>query len=486
MINNGTINVEGASSFKTAGEIDIGFGPFAGALMVSTSGYVSASDFCLGCTDGSTGTVTLTDFSTQMNASGLLQVGQHNGSGQGFLTIETGATVNTLNMSIEEHGSAKLTGTDAVLNVQGLFQIQSDGTLSIADDASVRANGDMLNRAFGSIDLEGGATLQVNGDLTNGGSVTTNSSGFGGRNTLNVKGTLTNIGVLQLNGPGDMAMLGGLGNSGMFDVEGGSTLQISGDANNSGPLSTNLNGLGGGNTVNITGTLTNTGGFVLTGAGDMATLGSLENFGRVDVENRSKLQINGDANNSGILATNLTSHGGGNTLNVTGVMINQASGQFILAGPGDMATLGELNNSGLVEVENGSTLTVKGDLNNFATGDVEVNSSTLTVNGNLNNFGTLNIDPSTLTVTGTLTNNAGSVFSLAAGDILNAGSVNNLGSFTLPAGTQLNTPAFSSFGNTTVGSMATLLVGTGSAPGTGYIQLANGTLGEMIAATSSA
>ena len=475
----GTISVVEVSSLKTAGAMYIGYGG-QGTLNVSTSGSVSASDVCLGCLDGSTGIVTLMDFSTQMNVSGSLQVGQHKGSGQGYLTIATGATVNTLNMTIEQYGVADVTSTDAQLKIQGLLQIQSGGDLTIADNASVQANGDVLTRASGSVDLEGGSTLQVSGQLTNGGSLTTNAFGVGGQNTLSVQGALTNIGTLQLNGPGDTAILGGLYNSGTIDLEAKGTLQVNGNADNSGPLSTNLNGLGGGNVVNITGTLTNSAGFVLVGAGDSAALGSLDNSGRLDVENQSKLQINGNANNSGILATDLASLGGRNTVSITGILTNQRSGQFTLSGPIDIATLGGLNNSGLVEVLNGSTLQINVDLNNSTSGDVEVNSSTLTVSGNLNNFGTLNIDPSTLTVTGTLTNEVGSTFNLMAGDVLQAGHLVNKGVFGIPGGFTVQTAYFASSGQTTVNPQATLLVGTGTAGNTGYYQLANGTLGEFI------
>ena len=289
-------------------------------------------------------------------------------------------------------------------------------------------------------------------------------------------------------GSSDRATLGGLVNAGVADVASGSTLQINGNASNSGVLATNdiyVASLGSNNTVNITGTLTNQvgGQFLLGGAGysgDVATLGSLNNSGSVELEYGNTLTVSGNVSNSGILATSYVFYSGGNTFNVNGTLTNLGGGQFILNGPADMASLGGLDNSGFVQVQNGSTLQINGNLNNFATGSVYVNNSTLQVNGNLNNSGTLVIDPSTLTVTGMLTNNVGSTFNLAAGDTLNVGSLNNMGSFVLPSGVQLSTPIFSSAGSTTVSALATLLVGTGAAGNTGYYQLANGTLGEFI------
>ena len=79
-----------------------------------------------------------------------------------------------------------------------------------------------------------------------------------------------------------------------------------------------------------------------------------------------------------MIITNQFHYGGGDTITVGGTLFNQATGEFILSGPNDMATLGGLVNAGLVEVLNGSTLLV---------------------NGNLDNFGTVQVDPSTLTVT---------------------------------------------------------------------------------------
>ena len=221
---------------------------------------------------------------------------------------------------------------------------------------------------------------------------------------------------------------------------------------------------GGGNTLNIAGMLTNEAGaeFSLYGPGDTANFGSnVDNYGQISTSNFYGVR-------------------GGNTLNITGKLTNEAGASFSLQGPGDTANFGGLDNSGQVGVYNGSTLRINGDLNNFVTGAIYVESSTLEVNGNLNNFGTLVIDPSTVTITGTLTNNVGSTFTLAPGDTVNAGSVINLGSFAIPGGAQLSTPMFSSSGSTTVGPLATLLVGTGTAGNTGFYQLANGTLGEHI------
>jgi hypothetical protein len=418
------------------------------------------------------------------------------------------------------------------------------GNLANSSQFLVEGPGDAINvhglTNSGQIIIGDSSTLTVSGDAFNSGSLNIGGYGSSGGNALNVTGTLTNTKTIEFwaaNGIGQVGNVGYLINHGVIYIDPGATLNLTSQPNgitdnvaasvfvvsgtfNAGAnnafanLTSNEGGLYlfGQNDV-ITprgGTLTNAGfigpdnGSMVDVIGDMlnndnvmlgegghpagATLnisGTLTNTGGVFIDNDSTLNIKGNASNSGTIFTGYY-YGGGNTLSVTGTLTNQVSGYLILSGPAAKATLGHLDNFGYVLVGDGnfvgdgSMLQVNGDLNNFATGAIYVESSTLLVNGNLNNFGTLVIDPSTVTITGTLTNNVGSTFTLTPGDTFNAGSVINLGSFALPGGTQLNTTAFSSAGSTTVSAFATLLVGTGSAGNAGYYQLANGTLGEYI------
>jgi hypothetical protein len=117
-----------------------------------------------------------------------------------------------------------------------------------------------------------------------------------------------------------------VGQNGFVNLAGGSTMTAS-NLNNSGNFFTS----GGGNTVNITGTLTNEYQFDLFGPGDTATIGNLVNpHGNVVAYNGSKLQINGNAYSQGDI---FTSGSGGNTLKIAGTLTN--TGYFILEGPGD-------------------------------------------------------------------------------------------------------------------------------------------------------
>ena len=221
--------------------------------------------------------------------------------------------------------------------------------------------------------------------------LSTNNSAFGGGNTLTITGNLTNeaSGTFQLFGPGDMATIGSLSNSGFADVEGGSTLKITGAVGNSGSMYTSFNGTGG-NTLTITGMLTNSGAFELLGSGDMASIGNgvLNNGGAlIDAANGSSLNIIGDVTNNGNMGSTFFSfQTGGSTLNITGNLTN--NGGFGWLGAGDIGgiTGNVINNDGFT-VLGSDAHTIGGTLTNNAGGFFDIdNQSTLHITGNVSNF----------------------------------------------------------------------------------------------------
>src|SRR5271166_7014038 len=304
------------------------------------------------------------------------------------------------------------------------------------------------------VDVENGSTLAITGNASNSGDLYTDNSGLGGKNTLNITGTLTNTGLVEFKGAGDkasvgtltnqldsdvflygagsMATIGGMTNAGVVDVENGSTLQINGVASNSGNLYTDQMGIGGNNILNITGLLTNTGTLELYGPGDVATLGGLNTSAFADVEHGSTLQVNGNASNSGNLFTDNSGLGGKNTLNITGTLTNtglvelfgagdkanigavtnELDAEVFLFGAGSMTTMGSLNNAGTVDVENGSTLTINGAVDN--SGNLYTNQqgiggkNTLNITGMLTNTGNFELfgPKDTATIGNGVTNNA--------------------------------------------------------------------------------
>ena len=337
--------------------------------------------------------------------------------------------------------------------------------------------GSLTNNAGGFVDVENGATLTVNGDVTN-------SSGGGGKNgifttyntiagdggaTIDITGTLTNSGTFQLNGPGDMATIGnGLANSGNFYIFNGSTATIGNGATNA--------------------------------AG-----------GTIDLENGSTLMITGDVTNSGLMYTNQLGMGGGNKLNITGNLNNQFGGQFAALKPGDALSIsgnvnnngifgllfgdtatigGAVNNSGGFDVDNGSMATIGGDLTNSGIVDVE-GGSTLQINGALTNSGGVTTNNmgigggNTITVNGLLTNTASGTITLnGPGDVLNAlAGLSNSGVINVNNGSSILPPFFNNLGTLNIDGTSRFVVGTPTPMGgQGYIQTANGMLGEMMPA----
>src|SRR5208337_2157614 len=414
--------------------------------------------------------VTLNVGSTTVNS---VQLG--GASGGGFTSeLTDGGTKQTLNitneLAIGQTGTLSFTGGSTV----NAGSASNQGTIQLSNASTLATTGGLNNSGF--VDLEKGSTLQINGDVTNSGLMYTSFNGGGG-NTLNITGNLTNSGFVGLESTDTVTISGNVTNNGTgtFDLTGGakatigalmntaatttvdlenaSTLKITGNADNFGTLSTGANSGTGGNTITITGMLTNESGatFELLGHGsaDMATIGSVSNSGNfyvynsstamigngltnsdlVNVANGSTLQITGDVTNSRFLYMGAYI-GGGDTLNITGALNNQGGGaEFILNSSGDMAKIGgNLVNSGFVDVETGGTLQIGGDLTNsatFATGYYGGSGNTVKITGNVNNSGILatgyNLTGGggdTLTIGGGLTNQgSGQFIILGPGDM---------------------------------------------------------------------
>ena len=454
LVNNKTIDLEGAS---------LTVDPFAD---VTNSGTIST---------GGSGGNTITIIETLNNNLGATfslnrngdvgNVGMLNNSGAVF--VGAGATLNLTNQpngitDVVAGSTWVIGGNFAVAGVANtgfanLTSVEGSVVLSNGQATNITLGGGVLTvSSGGSIDLEQGSTLTISGaPVVNSGTISTSLNGGSGGNTITINGTLTNgaEGTFQLNGPGDKATIGSLTNDpgGLVDVERGSTLTITGDVINSesAGISTNDDRSGGGNTLNINGTLTNNGFFSLKGPHDTATIGSLNNSansssafvgvedgsllkvtgnltnsapGLVSVQSGSMLTVGGAVDNSGTLQTS----GGMNTITVTGLLTNEASGQFTLNGAGDKATIGSVVNysgPGLgIDLENGSSLTVNGNVANGDTQHGQIGEMGTSLNGGSGG--------NTLTITGTLTNSHLSDFGLLGpGDMATIGSVITEGGF---------------------------------------------------------
>ena len=459
-----------------------------------------------GASNGTTSELTDGGVAQTLTITNALNVGQ-----TGYLYLTGGSTVsagadssNAGMISLYNKSTLAITGN---LTNSGGVDLENGSTLQISGDVtnSGTMTADVLNLGGGNIitisgkltnsgnvDVEGGSTLKVSGNVTNSGLIETDFDLFGGGNTVNIGGTLANSGRFILFGFADMATVSGdLNNTGMVDVEAGSTLQVNGNATNSGLLYTSQM-ISGSSKLNIAGTLSNQAGgqFILNGPGDKATIGSLNNAGFVDVEGGSTLLVKGNANNSGFLYAGFYGSSG-NTVTINGTLTN--SGTFSILSPGgDMATIGgSVSNGGTFDVFLSSMATIGGDLTNSGTVDVE-NGSTLTITGAVDNSGFLGTNvgglggSNTITSNSLLTNEASGQINLyGPGDVLQAlGGLTNNGLINVQNGSSIDPPFVNNGGTINIDSLSKFVVGTGNPAGLGYIQLANGTLGEMISSTS--
>ena len=323
--------------------------------------------------------------------------------GSDLVTLDIGSgSVNQLNLGGATNGfTSELTdgGTAQNLSIINGLSIGANGFLNLTGASTFTAatmsnSGDVYVGPTATISLTGqplGITdavavsrFDLYGTFTAGG-----ANGFAQLNSI--EGAVNLFGQSFTDTPGSGTLT--VSSTGTLTANAGTSLTIAGNLNNSGFVTTDP----GGNTVNITGTLTNQAGaqFVLFGPGDHSTMAGLNNSGFVDAEGGSTLAITGAATNNGSLLTNAYNLGGGNTITFGGLLTN--NGVFVLSGPADMSTVGSLtNNAGaFVDVEQGSTLSITGAVNNSATGSGSgiytsfngTGGNTLNIGGTLTNGG---------------------------------------------------------------------------------------------------
>jgi len=392
------------------------------------------------------------------------------GASNGFTSeLTDGGTAQNLTiiqgLSIGANGFLNLTGastiTSATMGNSGYLYLGPTATLNLTSQAN------------GITDAVAGSRFDLYGMFTAG-----SSNGFANLNSI--EGAVNLFGQNFTDTPGSGTLT--ISNTGALAANAGTTLKISGNVDNFGSISTDP----GGNTLTVTGSVTNAGTFQLNGPGDKATMAGLTNNvgGYVDVEGGSTFQVNGNASNSGQIYTSFNGTGG-NMFNVTGTLDNT---NFIGLESTDTATIGgAVTNSGSFQMTGGSRATFTSTLLNTGTVDLE-NGSTLLVVLAADNFGTISTSANggtggnSVTFQNLLTNEAGAQLSVnGPGDGLTArgGMVNN-GTVTGKNGSTIDPPFVNNLGTINIDGTSTFVVGTGKATGPGFIQLANGTFGEMI------
>ncbi len=319
------------------------------------------------------------------------------------LTITTG-------LSVGQQGILSFTGTGSTITAA---TVSNNGSVTIGHGATLNLTGQPL----GVTSVLAGASWAIGGNFEVGGVANTgfsNLSSVSG-SVIFENGTSQTIGNSLTNNAG-----------GFIDVDAGSTLTITGNVTNNagGPqgIYTGFSGPGK-NTIAITGNLTNNGKFGLESAGDIATVG-------------------------------------GNVTNNSGALFAQTAGS-------SATFTGTLTNSGQVDLENGSSLTVNG---------AATNSGILSTSGFSGTGG------NTMTFASLLTNTAtGQINVNGPSDVLRASAgLVNQGLVTVKNGSTIDPPFVNNLGTINIDGTSTFVVGTGTATGPGFIQLANGTFGEMI------
>src|SRR5580704_4557990 len=307
--------------------------------------------------------------------------------------------------------------------------------------------------------------------------------------------TLTVTGGLTINATGNLLFAAGSTvtaganstNSGLIDLEQASNLSITGNLSNSGTVETNrFNGVGGANTLTVTGIFTNnaTGSLILgnnNNTSDVANIGSLTNNGLVYIGTGATLNLTNQANG-------ITDVVSGSKLAVAGTFKAGAN-----------SALAHLNSvEGELDLENGQSTTAtpgSGTLTVSSSGILDVESfsgaTTLTISGNLSNSGIVETNrfngsganSSTFTLSGTFTNNASGQFIVGnvndTHDVANVGTLSNSGAVTVGTGAMLNLTSQAS-GITDVVSGSTLRVaGTFKAGANSALANLNSIEGEL-------
>jgi hypothetical protein len=366
--------------------------------------------------------------SGNLTNSGTLETNIRNQETSGHPNTLTVTGTFTNNSGATTHVGFFGDSTD-VMNVGTLV---NNGLLTIDNGATLN----LTNQPNGVTDVVGGSELDVYGTLKAG-----TANGLAKLNS--VEGTLViGNGQTFTDTPGS----GTLTNSGILDLEEQSSMTVSGNLTNSGIVESNgRNQQSIGHTTNtltVTGTFTNNSGATtnvgnFTDTTDVMNFGTLVNNGRVNIDIGATLNLTNQPNG-------ITDVVGGSELDVYGTVkagtanglakLNSVEGVLVLGGGQtltDTPGSGTLTNSGILDLEEQSSMTVSGNLTN--SGIVESNGRNQQSIGHTTN---------TLTVTGTFTNNSGATTNVGnftdTTDVMNFGKLVNNGRVNIDIGATLN------------------------------------------------
>jgi hypothetical protein len=272
-----------------------------------------------------------------------------------------------------------------------LYFVEITNVAPASDDVSVTIS-DLEIDNGASLGILGGNTLTIVNDIADNGTITVNSNSGGNSTVLGFNGgTLSGTGSIVLNRSGSGAEL-----NGSLTQASGHTIQGQGQINatltNNGTVNANVSG---GTLTLLTNAMTNNNLFEATGGGTLAITG-------ITVTQGSNGQIS--ASGTGSLV-NLT----GSTTIAGGILSSSSGGAIESSGTN---TLSSLTNDAAVNVLNGTTLNVSGDL---------TDNGTITVNSNSGGNGTLlSFSGGTLSGTGSIVLNRPGVDAQLKGSLTQA------------------------------------------------------------------
>ncbi len=372
--------VQGASTRGTKfGAIDIsGPAALAGALNVSTvNGFAFGAnesfDIMNLAPNGLSGTFDTLQYNGQsISGTGLLNLGGNlalalayeGSSGQVLLDVVTpdNWTGVSGNWSVGADWSGGVPGPTQLVNIG----TGTGGTVTLDQTASVYN----LNMEAGS---SSGYTLAINPSetLTTAGTVNVGTGAEidveAGGAVLTAGGDFTNAGTLHLES-GGVASIGTASEPRSFDNRGTIILDTA---------------LAGGSTLNISGTLSDTGGQITVGNTGVTSSATLSAAGFAGNTLTGVVHVVGSDTAGGAAATIELQNG------ITGIAANSdlllldANSQVNLSGAfgSNSALTGLTNVAGSLQLENGSQLSTNGDLNIASTGTVGVDEFLLTGGG---------------------------------------------------------------------------------------------------------
>ena len=360
-------------------------------------------------------------------------------------------------------------GLDQNAEVNSLT-VTNNGEFETLSSKQLTVDNNFSSSGTSQIDLLPGSTLLVKGNLSNSNNFFYDLSDTSTAATnVTVDGTLTNIGNISFSGVAP------------------DTLTV-GTLNNGGNTFAGFNGIviPVGATVTVNKELDLTGNSFLTVQGTLKGLGNINQFtsaaslgldgvsqvvtpvyngntlkagGNLTLSNGSSLTVNGNLSTSHYFAT----FGGNNTLKVSGTLNNSVD--FYLNKPGDTATVGTLQNTGIFTTASGTSVSLTnqpGGLTTIAAG------SQLSVGGAFT-AGSTSALANLQTVDGSLTLATGQdIVDTPGSGTLNIGAngllTQKTGSFTVNG-------SLANQGNFVVDHLATI---TGTLSGSGTVQVASG------------